>query len=124
MIRCWLKSPSAFEAPYERANTWGASAATSLPFCFPNSTPITRFRKLRSASLLDYNLLTAAEIPPIAIGEVSSPTPRNPLGAKGVGEGGAIGTLAAVANAVSDALGGRHDDPPYLEETLWRQVAR
>ena len=78
--------------------------------------------QLRSASLMDYSLLTAAEIPPIAIGEVSSPSPVNPLGAKGVGEGGAIGTLAAVANAVADALGGRHVDPPYLEETLWAML--
>jgi aerobic carbon-monoxide dehydrogenase large subunit len=80
--------------------------------------------QLRSASLMDYSLLTAAEIPPIAIGEVSSPSPLNPLGAKGVGEGGAIGTLAAVANAVADALGGRHVDPPYLEATLWAMLGQ
>ena len=80
--------------------------------------------QVRSASLMDYSLLTAAEIPPIAIGEVASPSPRNPLGAKGVGEGGAIGTLAAVANAVVDALGGHHVDPPFLEEVLWPMVNR
>jgi carbon-monoxide dehydrogenase large subunit len=78
--------------------------------------------QLRSASLMDYSLLTAAEIPPIAIGDVSSPSPVNPLGAKGIGEGGVIGTLAAMANAVADALGGRHVDPPYLEETLWAML--
>jgi carbon-monoxide dehydrogenase large subunit len=78
--------------------------------------------QLRSASLMDYSLLTAAEIPPIVIGEVASPSPLNPLGAKGVGEGGAIGTLAAVANAVADALEGRHLDPPYREETLWSML--
>ena len=76
--------------------------------------------QMRSASLLDYRLLTAAEIPPIVTGEVQTPSPLNPLGAKGAGEGGAVGTLAAVANAVTDALGGRHVDPPYTAEKLWR----
>jgi carbon-monoxide dehydrogenase large subunit len=37
-----------------------------------------------------------------------------------VGEGGAIGTLPAVANAVADALGGRRLDPPYGAEKVWR----
>ena len=69
-------------------------------------------------TLMDYRLLTAADVPPILTGEVSSPTPLNPLGAKGIGEGGAIGTLPAVANAVVDALGGRHVDPPFTDEKL------
>ncbi len=75
-----------------------------------------------SASLMSYSLLTAAEVPPIVCGEVSSPSPLNPLGAKGVGEGGAIGTLAAISNAVVDALGGRHVDPPFSDEKLWRAL--
>jgi carbon-monoxide dehydrogenase large subunit len=76
----------------------------------------------RSASLMDYGLLTSADVPPIITGEVSSPTPLNPLGAKGIGEGGAIGTLPAVANAVVDALGGTHVDPPFTAEKLWRAL--
>jgi carbon-monoxide dehydrogenase large subunit len=75
--------------------------------------------QLRTASFADYSLLTAAEMPPLAIGVVETPSPHNPLGAKGLGEGGAIGSLPAVANAVADALGGRHVDPPYTEEKLW-----
>jgi aerobic carbon-monoxide dehydrogenase large subunit len=75
-----------------------------------------------SASFADYSLLTAAEIPPIAAAFVESPSPLNPLGAKGIGEGGAIGTPAAVANAVADALGGRHVDPPFTEDKLWRAM--
>jgi aerobic carbon-monoxide dehydrogenase large subunit len=78
--------------------------------------------QVRSASLLDYGLLTAAEVPPIAVGEVATPSPLNPLGAKGIGEGGAIGSLPAVANAVAAALGGRHVDPPYTEDKLWRAL--
>jgi carbon-monoxide dehydrogenase large subunit len=78
--------------------------------------------QLRSASLLDYSLPTAAEIPPLRVEEVSSPTPLNPLGAKGAGEGGATGSLPAIANAVADALGGRHVDPPFTAEKLWRAL--
>jgi carbon-monoxide dehydrogenase large subunit len=78
--------------------------------------------QLRTATFMDYGLLTAADIPEILTGEVVSPSPRNPLGAKGVGEGGTIGTLPAVANAVADALGGRRVDPPYEAEKLWRAL--
>jgi carbon-monoxide dehydrogenase large subunit len=46
----------------------------------------------------------------------------NPLGAKGAGEGGAVGALPAVANAVADALGGRHVEPPYTADKLWRAL--
>jgi carbon-monoxide dehydrogenase large subunit len=77
----------------------------------------------RTATFVDYGLLTAAEVPEIVTSEVASPSPRNPLGAKGVGEGGTIGTVAAVANAVVDALGGVHLDPPYTAEKLRRALA-
>ncbi|MHB1835200.1 MAG: xanthine dehydrogenase family protein molybdopterin-binding subunit [Solirubrobacteraceae bacterium] len=77
-----------------------------------------------SASFLDYSLPTAAEIPPIVTGEVQTPSPLNPLGAKGAGEGGAVGTLAAVANAVADALGGEVVPPPYTAEKLWHALRR
>jgi aerobic carbon-monoxide dehydrogenase large subunit len=80
--------------------------------------------QLTTASFADYGLLTAAEMPPLSIGMVQTPSPHNPLGAKGLGEGGAIGSLPAVANAVADALGGRHVDPPYTAEKLWRAVRR
>lgn len=78
--------------------------------------------QMRSGSFLDYSLLTAAEVPPIVTGEVATPSPLNPLGAKGAGEGGAVGILPAVANAVVDALGGRHVDPPFTAAKLWRAL--
>jgi aerobic carbon-monoxide dehydrogenase large subunit len=78
--------------------------------------------QLRSASLLDYGLPTAAEIPTLRIEEIESPSPNNPLGAKGAGEGGATGALPALANAVADALGGRRVDPPFTAEKLWRAL--
>ncbi len=77
-----------------------------------------------SASFLDYSLVTAAEMPPVATAFVESPSPLNPLGAKGIGEGGAIGTPAAVGNAVAAALGGISLDPPFTEEKIWRELHR
>jgi aerobic carbon-monoxide dehydrogenase large subunit len=74
------------------------------------------------ASFVGYSLLTAAEMPPVETAFVESPSPLNPLGAKGIGEAGAIGAPAAVANAVADALGGVNVDPPFTEEKLWRAL--
>jgi carbon-monoxide dehydrogenase large subunit len=74
------------------------------------------------ASFVGYSLLTAAEMPPVETAFVESPSPLNPLGAKGIGEGGAIGTPAAVANAVADALGGARVDPPFSDAKLWRAL--
>jgi carbon-monoxide dehydrogenase large subunit len=81
--------------------------------------------QLRTASFADYSLLTAVEVPPIASAFAEIPTPLNPLGAKGIGEGGAIGVPAAVGNAVADALatkGVAGLDPPFTEEKLWRAL--
>jgi CO/xanthine dehydrogenase Mo-binding subunit len=62
--------------------------------------------QLASASFMDYLLPTAVEVPPVdVLVTEDAPTPRNPLGAKGAGEGGAAAAGAAVANAVADALG-------------------
>ena len=98
-------------------------AVQGLGECLVEEAVYDEAGQLRTGSFVDYALLTAEGVPPIAIGEVSTPSPRNPLGAKGVGEGGAIGTLPAVANAVADALGGRHLDPPYQSEKVWRALA-
>jgi carbon-monoxide dehydrogenase large subunit len=78
--------------------------------------------QLRNASFVDYSLPGAGEVPHIATAFVQSPSPNNPLGAKGIGEGGAIGTPAAIANAVADALGGAAPDPPFTSEKLWRAL--
>jgi carbon-monoxide dehydrogenase large subunit len=60
--------------------------------------------QLRTASLMEYLVPTSDDIPPFALGHQESPSPRNPLGVKGLGEGGAISPPAAIANAVEDAL--------------------
>ncbi len=61
--------------------------------------------QLLSGSLLDYLVPNACDVPPLALGHFESLSPRNPLGLKGLGEGGAISPPAAIGNAVADALG-------------------
>ena len=73
-------------------------------------------------NLYQYHLPTAQSAPPIVGALRETPSPWNPLGAKGVGEGGSIGTPAAVANAVADALGPlgiRHLDLPFTGSRVW-----
>jgi len=60
--------------------------------------------QLLTGSLMDYALPTASDIPAMRIVHQHSPSPLNPLGVKGVGEGGAVAPPAAIANAVCDAL--------------------
>src|SRR6266403_666889 len=60
--------------------------------------------QLLSGSLMDYALPTASDIPAMRIVHQHSPSPLNPLGVKGVGEGGAVAPPATIANAVCDAL--------------------
>ena len=60
--------------------------------------------QLLTGTFMDYLVPTAMELPPIETVHLEFPSPRNPLGIKGVGEGGAISPPAAIANAVEDAL--------------------
>jgi carbon-monoxide dehydrogenase large subunit len=77
-----------------------------------------------ATNFTSYAMLSAGEQPPVETAFVESPSPLNPLGAKGIGEAGTIGTPAAIANAVTAALGGRWVDPPFTPEKLWRAAAR
>ena len=60
--------------------------------------------QLLTGSLMDYLLPTASDIPQIELIHQHSPSPLNPLGVKGVGEGGAVAPPVVIANAVCDAL--------------------
>jgi aerobic carbon-monoxide dehydrogenase large subunit len=60
--------------------------------------------QLLSGTLMDYALPTASDVPAMQVIHQHSPSPLNPLGVKGVGEGGAVAPPAAIANAVCDAL--------------------
>jgi aerobic carbon-monoxide dehydrogenase large subunit len=78
-----------------------------------------------TGSLLDYALPTARMLPTFTTGQISTPSPRQPFGAKGVGEAGNIGTPAAVVNAVLDALaplGVMAVDHPLHDERLWQLI--
>jgi aerobic carbon-monoxide dehydrogenase large subunit len=78
-----------------------------------------------AVNLYDYQLPTAQSVPPVASALRETPSPLTPLGAKGVGEGGAVGTPAAVANAVCDALaplGVRHLDLPFTASRVWQAM--
>jgi carbon-monoxide dehydrogenase large subunit len=60
--------------------------------------------QLLTGTFMDYLVPTAMELPAIETVHLEYPSPRNPLGLKGIGEGGAISPPAAIANAVEDAL--------------------
>src|SRR6059036_1446993 len=60
--------------------------------------------QLLTGSLMDYLVPTAMELPPLETVHLEFPSPRKPLGMKGLGEGGAISPPAAIANAIEDAL--------------------
>jgi len=60
--------------------------------------------QLLTGTFMDYLVPTSMELPPIETVHLEYPSPRNPLGIKGIGEGGAISPPAAIANAVEDAL--------------------
>ena len=68
---------------------------------------------------------SAAELPSFEASNTETPTPLNPLGAKGIGESATIGSTPAVQNAVVDALshlGIRHLDMPFTAERVWRAI--
>lgn len=78
-----------------------------------------------TATLADYVMPSAAELPFFEAANTETPTPLNPLGAKGIGESGTIGSMPAVQNAVVDALshlGVRHIDVPCTPERVWRAI--
>jgi carbon-monoxide dehydrogenase large subunit len=75
---------------------------------------------LVTSSFMDYLIPTAPVLPSFTLGSTVTPTPTNPLGAKGIGEAGAIGSTPAVLNAVSDALGGADIQVPVTPERIWR----
>ncbi|MEV7011213.1 molybdopterin cofactor-binding domain-containing protein [Streptosporangium sp. NPDC051022] len=75
--------------------------------------------QLRSGTMMDYLIPTASEMPPVRILHRSTPSPLNPLGVKGAGEAGTVGPGAALANAVSDALGAQVRALPLSPLRVW-----
>jgi carbon-monoxide dehydrogenase large subunit len=83
--------------------------------------------QLLSGSLMDYALPGADMVPNVTVVHADSPSPFNPEGFKGAGEGGTIGALATIAGAVEDALspfGVTLNDLPLRPEDLARAISR
>jgi aerobic carbon-monoxide dehydrogenase large subunit len=81
--------------------------------------------QLLSGSMMDYHVPTAEDLPTFKLDHTVTLTNTNPLGVKGIGEAGTIGSTPAVANAVIDALsplGIRHLDMPFTAEKIWRAI--
>ena len=81
--------------------------------------------QLLSGSFLDYAIPRADELPAIAVTSRDVPSPTNPLGVKGAGEGGTVGAPGAVIHAILDALaslGVTHLDMPATPERVWRVI--
>lgn len=78
-----------------------------------------------TTSLADYLIPAATDVPQVETHFIETPTDRNPLGAKGVGESGTIAAPPAVQNAVIDALsplGVTHIDMPCTPERVWQAI--
>ena len=78
-----------------------------------------------TGSFMDYAMPRATLLPDLRIESVPVPTATNPLGVKGAGEGGCVGAMPALANAIVDALSGlgvRHVDMPATPERVWRAI--
>jgi 2-furoyl-CoA dehydrogenase large subunit len=72
-----------------------------------------------SGTFADYLCPTAMEMPPLTVGHLATPSPQNPLGAKGMGDGSSMLTPAAIANAVADALDCQEIELPLRPHRLW-----
>jgi carbon-monoxide dehydrogenase large subunit len=78
-----------------------------------------------TSNLADYGMISATELPSFEVIHMETPTFVNPLGAKGIGESGTIGSTPAVQSAVIDAvkhLGVKHIDMPATSERVWQAI--
>jgi carbon-monoxide dehydrogenase large subunit len=81
--------------------------------------------QLITGTLMDYAIPKATDLPWFELDKTETPSPVNPLGVKGVGEAGTIGSTPAIVNAVVDALapfGVRHIDMPLKSEKVWKSI--
>ena len=80
---------------------------------------------LRNPSLMDYLVPSAAELPSFRLDHTTTPSPTNPMGAKGIGEAGTIASTPAVINAIVDALspyGVTDVEMPASPERVWQAI--
>ena len=100
--------------------------ATGISQALYEETNFDAYGNPRNTNFADYALPAASELPRFETAHTETPTPLNPLGAKGIGESGTIGSTPAVQSAVLDALaplGITHLDMPYTPQRVWRAIA-
>ncbi|MDA8344305.1 MAG: xanthine dehydrogenase family protein molybdopterin-binding subunit [Thermaerobacter sp.] len=111
-------SPRLVDGQIQGGLAFGVAAALLEELVYDNQG------QLLTGSFMDYPLPTALDVPAAEIHHLCSPSPRNPLGVKGVGEGGTVPALAAIAGAVEDALlpigGGMARQLPLTPERVVR----
>lgn len=114
-----LLNPLLAEGQVHGGLAQGVAQALMEEMCYDEmGNPLT-------ANLADYAFVSAVELPSFETVSMETPTPLNPLGAKGIGESGTIGSTPAVQNAVCDALahlGVRHVDMPTTPMRVWRAI--
>ncbi|MCP3975069.1 MAG: molybdopterin-dependent oxidoreductase, partial [bacterium] len=82
---------------------------------------------LLSGSLVDYPMPTAGDLPAFELGWTNTPTDVNPMGVKGIGEAGTIGSAQTIVNAVVDAcspFGVKHIDMPLRPRKVWDAIQK
>ncbi|ESY74713.1 carbon-monoxide dehydrogenase [Mesorhizobium sp. LNHC252B00] len=78
--------------------------------------------QLLTASYMDYTMPRAGDLPSFKVSTSNTPCPGNPLGIKGCGEAGAIGSPPAVINAITDAIGSNDLAMPATPSTVWAAI--
>ena len=81
--------------------------------------------QLLTASFMDYGMPRAADVPMFEFNNIVVPSTANPIGMKGCGEAGTIGSMAAVSNAMMDALAGHNvkiADMPFTPQRVWKML--
>jgi aerobic carbon-monoxide dehydrogenase large subunit len=99
--------------------------AQALGQCLWEEVAFDEAGQVLSGSLGDYAVPRAEDMPPVVVDHTTTPTPLNPLGAKGVGEAGTNGLPPAIVNAVRDALaplGVGRIDTPFSAARVWEAI--
>jgi aerobic carbon-monoxide dehydrogenase large subunit len=78
--------------------------------------------QLLTASFMDYTMPRADDLPSFKLSHTTTLCPGNPLGVKGCGEAGAIGSSAAVINAITDAIGSNKLEMPATPDRVWHAI--
>ncbi len=80
------------------------------------------YGQLQTGSFMDYTMPRADDLPDFTVDTTVTPCTHNPLGVKGCGEAGAIGSPAAIMNAITQALGNKDISMPATSEKVWRAM--